>query len=457
MRASSGTRWLRSARAARWAAVALATTQVLAACSSGVQGETASSSTTTAATDPAAESGPAAPKCGPPACERVEVAGETVSFFVATGRPEPGHELVVVDPGGPGFDPAVSSSRFETDGLPRWLRERAVFVQRERWTVDPTVLSERCWDQLAAAADRRRSGNDAPDVSCATGAELFDTPETTALAIRALVDRFHPSQVTVVGFSFGALRVAAASASPSWSSDWRVLIADPAPLADQMSGPEVLAHRVEAGGAAVEAAEAGGCRSTCSRALTELAGRLPQEVGDRSVPLTEVDVGLGLASVAGKDADGRSEVGDQIERFAAGQGDGDLGRLADEADFASGRYGDRTYSRGALVSLLGTCLAYGGWSASSPQSSDGTRRFVDAVLSFYRPCRGLADARSLWPAPAIIEHSCALLNTQDPLLDRGAVDRWKEQTQAATTTDWPAHGGALFRTSDPTSACWRNP
>lgn len=386
------------------------------------------------------------PQCPPERCEAIQLEGAVAELVVVTRQPTPDERLVVLDPGGPGYDGAAAG-QLTDDVLPTWLRTKPLLVLREKWASNggvPDDCIEESSDYYEWVRDDATGAPPRFDL-CARFAESAQWTAGELADIATRLAQEHPAGVDVVGYSYGVQRWAGAAAvfdQDTTDADILVLGSDPGPPTGG-SGAKFIEDRVDLLEVALETGSECGT-DACADLLRAVEDLLPLEIPQRSVPFTGTDLLLGLAQLS---YGGPEPLQAGIENLRAFVAEGDARTLTDigrAADRATGRYGVMSHTAGSAAYLLEICSAFRDWPVFDGSDNEPSQR---AFSRLYAGCGSFAPKAMAEDTSAM---DCMVLNPTDPVVGGD------ERLSAATHVEMrpaPSHGGAFNLDEDLLETC----
>ena len=333
--------------------------------------------------------------------------------------------LVLVEPGGPGFD-LFRRSDLGFVVLPDQLRSYDLLMIREPWASTPP--GKQCLDGLRTLGEslsEAATQRPVTDTTC----HLTNWTSTTYLqAVDAVLGAEGRPLTGIVGQSYGALP--AAEAARHLPDAWLILNAPIAP--SSLSGDSLLKGREAAFESAIDASYARQCvklKTPCSvkgtAVVTAALSRMgEQALKQRSTPLRAGDLELAVMAAAYDLRANESWLWRTLTALPAISTDdwSLLGRLADQLIQRAGGGGDVSPRLAAY--FAGVCRSYAGWAPA-----DGNRRRMNLLLRATAvECAAAGTRASGWASSPVSRRAdvCLFLNDQDTVARAADAAAWEK-------------------------------
>ena len=407
--------------------------------------------------------GPSAPAPGPLCtidrvrCGSAAVPGQAtdVDYAVFSGS-DPAKDLILVEPGGPGFD-LFKRADLSFVVMPDQLRKYDLLMIREPWTATPP--DEAC---LAGLRSLGKALSDGSAYESVTGTSCHLSQWTSndyQRAIDAILAIEMRGLTGIVGQSYGALP--AAAAAHHIPTAWLILNAPIAP--SSLSGDGLVNGREAAFEAALDASYRRQCakvKSSCSAKGTSVAAavlsRMKQKVlKQRSSPLRAGDVELAIMAAAYDLKANESWLWKTLTKLPS-IGDEDwtlLGRLADQLLQRSGSAGDISPRLAAY--FAGVCQGYRGWTPAKDRQAE-MNLLLRATAA---ECAKARITPSGWVTTPVRRRAevCLYFNEQDTVASPRDAAAWKKTFPSYSMHTYRYSGhlslDRAIRLGSPTSGC----
>jgi hypothetical protein len=348
----------------------------------------------------------------------------TVDYAVFSGS-DPAKGLVLVEPGGPGFD-LFKRSNLSFVVLPDHLRAYDLLMIREPWAATPP--GEACLAGLRSLGASLSRGSVQSPVTGALCHLTNWTSSTYLRAIDAVVAAERRGLTGIVGQSYGALP--AATVARHKPDAWLVLNAPISPTS--ISGESLLNGRGAAFEAGLNASYARRCamrKVPCSTkgtaVVTAALSRMKdQTLKQRSKPLRAGDLELAVMAAAYDLTANESWLWQTLTALPA-ISDKDwllLGRLADQLLQRSGGSGDVSPRLAAF--FAGVCQSYEGWPRADRHRS-GMNLLLRAISV---ECAAGRTTPGDWENSPVRQRAevCLFVNEHDTVASAADAAAWKK-------------------------------